>query len=112
MKGNIVDTVEGRIQNATLTAIDKIVAPKMELTIRSVNVSSGQNATSVMARSERGEKIRITAPFENASENNIVILISNRNDETRNNIPDEVSELSYPETRFDRQTHTHHRYAL
>ena len=30
------------------------------------------------------------------------------NDETRLNIPDEVSELSVPETRFDRQPQTHH----
>ena len=30
------------------------------------------------------------------------------NDETRLNIPDEVSELSVPETRFDRQAQTHH----
>ena len=27
---------------------------------------------------------------------------------TRQNIPDEVSELSVPETRFDRRPHTHH----
>ena len=33
------------------------------------------------------------------------------NDETRNNIPDEVSELSLPETHFDRQSHTHHMVA-
>ena len=50
---------------------------------------------------------RNTATFDNASENNNVLLISNVNDETRNNIPDEVSELSVPETRFDRQPHTH-----
>ena len=31
------------------------------------------------------------------------------NDETRLNIPDEVSELSVPETRFDRQPQTHHK---
>ena len=32
---NIVDTVEDMIQNAFLTAIDNIVAPKIELAIRS-----------------------------------------------------------------------------
>ena len=31
---NIVDTVEDRIQNANLTAIDSIVAPQIELAIR------------------------------------------------------------------------------
>ena len=39
--GNFVDTVEDRIQNAILTAIDNIVTPKIELAIRSINASSG-----------------------------------------------------------------------
>ena len=33
---NIVDTIEDRMQNAILTAIDKIIAPKIELAIRSI----------------------------------------------------------------------------
>ena len=105
---NIVDTVEDRIQKAILTAIDSIVAPKIELAIRSINASSGQDATSVTASSELGEHVGIEASFENASGNNNVLHATNVNDETRNNIPDEVSELSVPGTHFDRQTHTHH----
>ena len=50
---NIVDTVEDRIQNAILTAIDNIVAPKIALAIKSINASSGRDATSVSANSER-----------------------------------------------------------
>ena len=46
---NIIDTVEDRIQNANLTAIDNIVAPKIELAIRSINASSGRDVTSVSA---------------------------------------------------------------
>ena len=64
--------------------------------------------TSVTANSERGERVGINASFENASGNNNILHVSNANDETRNNILDDVSELSVPETRFDRQTHTHH----
>ena len=105
---NIFDTVEDRIQNAILAAIDNIVAPKIELAIRSLNASSGRDVTSVTANSERGERVGINASFENASENNDILRVSNVNDEFRQNIPDEVSELSVPETRFDRQTHTHH----
>ena len=105
---NIVDTVEDRIQNAILTAIDNIVAPKIEIAIRSINASSGRNATSVSANSERREHVGITTSFENASGNNITLGVSNINDETRHNIPDRVSELSVPETHFDRQAHTHH----
>ena len=106
---NIVDTVEDRIQYAFLTAFDNIVAPKIELATRSINASSGRDVTSVTANSERGEHARINASFENASETKNILHVSNVNDETRHNIPDEISELSVPETHFDRQTHTHHR---
>ena len=45
--GNIVDTVENRIQNAMLTAIDSIITPKIKLAIRSINASSGRDATNL-----------------------------------------------------------------
>ena len=109
---NIVDTVEDKIQNAVLTAIENIVAPKIELAIRSINSSSGRDVTSVTANSERGERVGISASFENASENNNTLRVPNVNDETRQNIPDEVSELSVPETRFDRQPHAHHSFCF
>ena len=105
---NIVDTVEDRIQNAILTAIENIVAPKIELAIRSINASSGRDVTSVTANSERGERVGINASFENASENNYTLRVPNVSDETRLNIPDEVSELSVPDSRFDWQPQTHH----
>ena len=79
---NIVDTVEGGIENAILTAIDCIVAPEIELAIKSKNAPCGRDATSVTANSERGEHIEISALFENASENNNVLHLSNMNDET------------------------------
>ena len=105
---NIVDTVENRIQNAIVTASENIVAPKIELAIRSINASSGRDATSVTANSERGERVGINASFENASENNNTLRVPNVSDETRLNFPDEVSEFSVTETRFDRQPQTHH----
>ena len=101
---------EDRIQNASLTAIDCIVAPKIQLAFRSINGYSGRETTSVTTNSERGEHVGITAHFESVSGNNNLLTISNVNDETRNSNPDEVSELSVPETRFDRQTHTHQDY--
>ena len=105
---NNVDTVQDRIQNAILTAIDNIVAPEIELGIKSINASSGRDLTSVTANSERGEHVGINASFENASRNNNILHVFNMNDETRHNVPDEVSELPAPETRFNRQTHNHH----
>ena len=106
---NIVDTVEDRIEIAILTAIDTIGTLKIKLAVRSINASSGRDATSVTGNSERWDQVGINASFENASgNNNVLLLVSNLKDETRNNIPDEVSELSVPELRFDRQTHIHH----
>ena len=64
---NNVDTVDDRIQNAILTAIDNNIAPKIELAIRSTNATSGRDVTSVTANSERGEHVGINASFENAS---------------------------------------------
>ena len=107
---NIVDTVEDRIQNASLTAIDNIVAPKIELAIRPINASSGRDATSESAGSERREHVGINASFENASGNDNTLGVSEVNDETRHDIPDEVSEFSVPETRFNRQPQTHHNH--
>ena len=105
---NIVDTVEERMQNAILTAIDNIVAPKIELAIRSINASSGRDVTSVSANSERREHVGINASFENASENNNTLGVTNINDEPRRSFQDEVSESPVPGTQFDRQSHAHH----
>ena len=104
----IVDTVEDGIQKAFLAAIDNIVAPKIELAIRSKNASSGRVVTSVCANSERRERTGINISFENASENDNTIGVRNINDEARRNSQDGVSELSVPWTQFDRQSHIHH----
>ena len=105
---NIVDTIEDRIQNEILTAIDNIVAPKTELAIRSINASSGRDMASVSADSERREHGGIDPPFDSASENNNTLGVTNINDETRCNFHDRVSELSVPGTQFDRQSPTRH----
>ena len=105
---NFVVMVEDRIQNAILTAVDNIIMPKIELAVRSVNTSSGRDVTSVGANSERGEHVGLNASFENASGSDKTLRASILNDETRNNILHEVSDLSVPETCFDRHTHTHH----
>ena len=109
---SFVDKVEDKIQNAVLTAFVNNVAPKTELAIRSKNASSGRDVTSVTANSERGKHVGIHGSFENASGNNNILHVSDVNDETRHNIPDEVSQLSVPRTHFDRQAHTHHRCSM
>ena len=105
---NVVDTVEDRIQNAILTAIDNIVAPKIELAIRSINASSGRDVTSVSANSERREHVGINASFENASENINTLGVTNINDESRHSFQDGVGESLVQGTQFGRQSHAHH----
>ena len=75
---NIVETVENRKQNA-------FAAPIIELASRSINASSGQDATSVAANSECREHAGINSSFEITSENNNIQQVSNGDDETRNN---------------------------
>ena len=104
---NIVDTVEDRIQNAILTAIDNIIVPRIELAIRSVNASSGRDVTSVSAHSERREYTGINASLENASENNDTLGVTNINVETRCSLRDRVNGLSVQGTQFDRRSPTH-----
>ena len=60
------------------------------------------------ASSERRERVGIDTSSENASGDNNTLGVSNVNDETRPNIPDQISELSVPETHFDLQANTHH----
>ena len=107
--GNIVDTVEDRIQNAIRIAIDRIINFKIELVIRLMKASCERVATRALAISERRQHIVITSPLENVSETNNTLHVLNIKYDTRNKVQEEVSELSVPETHFDRQRHTYYR---
>ena len=110
--GNFVDTVEDRFQNPILTGTDSIITPKIKLAIRPLNASSGREGTSVTASSARGEHKWITASLENVSGRNNTLHVLNINDETRNKLLIEVSDLSVPDTHFDRKPQTHHTFIL
>ena len=47
---HIVDTVEDSIQKASLTAIENIVAPKIEIAIRSINASCGGRDATIVSQ--------------------------------------------------------------
>ena len=70
--------------------------------------NSGPDAISDTANSDRGESIGITAFFENVSRKKKQTTCVEKIDNTRNHLPDEVSESSVPRTYFDRQPHTYH----
>ena len=112
--GNFVGTVESRIQNAILTAIDNIITPRIELAVRSRNASSERDAASVTVNSERGKDTGITASFETVSdtERNNAFHQMITNDETRVNIPEKVSEFSVSRRHLDRQPHGNHKNAV
>ena len=112
--GNFVGTVEGRIQNAILTAINNFSTPRIELAVSSRNASSERYTASVTVNSERGKDTGITASFETVSDtdrNNALHQIIT-NDETRVNIPEKVSEFSVSRGNPDRQPHAHHKNAV
>ena len=102
--GNMVDTVENRIQNPISTAIVIFITSKIELAVTS-KMRLLDNVTVIL---ERGERVGIIASFENLSERNNTLHVLNTNDESGKNIPDETSEISAPGTQFDRQSYTHH----
>ena len=80
---NIVETFEDMIQNAFSTAMDNIIKPRIQSSVRSITVSSGLYASSITASSERWEQVRITASFESASGRDITFHKLNMTDETR-----------------------------
>ena len=73
------------------------------------NAFFGQDSTSVMASSKRWGYIGLTARFQNASDMKNTLHVLNTNVENRNQVRDVVSELSFPDTHFDRQPHIHHK---
>ena len=79
--GNIVETVDDRIQNALLAAM-YIVPPKVELVVRSMDSSSGCDVASATAISERGEQVEITAAVESVSDRDNTLHELNITDET------------------------------
>ena len=58
---NVVETVEDRIQNAILNGMIHIIKSRIELAVRSMNASSGQDVASLTAISERWSQIGIFA---------------------------------------------------
>ena len=94
---NFVDTVEDRIHNSILATIDNIITPRIELAVSSINASSGRDAASGTANSERGERVGTTDTFENISEKSNTFHELSANNETRRNVRDEVSDLSFQE---------------
>ena len=86
--------------------VDNIIT-RIESEARSMNSSSERDTVSVMASSEHGEQIGITAFFEDVSYRNITFHELNFTDETRRYNPAEVGEFPVPRPQIVWQAHTH-----
>ena len=106
---NLMTSVETRVQDAVLTAMENLVNPRVELAMKSVNASSGRGVSNVVMDPDRKafsgiiENLQRTASSRINSHTDL-----NRFDETRSNITKEGSDLSVIEKNMHRPTHTYH----
>ena len=102
-------TVETRVQDAELIAIEILVIPRVELAMKSANASLERSIDgNVLEPGQRDfsgnvERLQITASSRIHSRTEL-----NRIDETRGNITVEEGDLMVNEKNIDRQSHTHH----
>ena len=76
--------------------------------MRSTSASSGRDATSVLAISERDEHKGFSASFENVSEKNKTLQELHTNIESLRIYPGEVIDFLVPWRQFEQQPHTRH----
>ena len=101
-------TVETKVQEAVLTAIGNLLIPRVELALKSVNVSTGHVVGSVVLDldqrdfSEKVEGLQITASSRINANTDL-----NEIDETRSNNTIEAGELLVNEMNVDRHEHSH-----
>ena len=103
---NVMTTVETRVQDAVLTAIENSVSPRVVLAMKSASASSGRNVEgNVLEPDERDFSGNIEGLQRIASHRLNSRTDLNRIDETRGNITVEESDLLVNERNIDRQTH-------
>ena len=108
---NAMITVETRVQDAVLTAIQNLVIPRVELAMKSADASSGRSiGGNVLEPDQRDFSGNIEGLQSTASSRINSRTDLNRIDETRGNIT--VGDLLVNERNIDRQTHTHHTNSL
>ena len=106
---NVLTTVETRVEDAVLTAIENLVIPRMELAIKSANAFSGLSVDDNELEPDKKDfsgnikSLQMTAWSKIDSHTEL-----NRFDETRGNMTVEGEDLLVNERNIDRQTHTHH----
>ena len=106
--GKVVDTVQDRIPQTILAAVNSIVTLRVELAVRFLKASFGQDFANVMAISEREEQPGVRAVFQDASDRIDTFHEFHLTDETRGCNLGKLSELRFSRKHFDQQSDTHH----
>ena len=110
---NVMTSVETRIQDAVLTAIENLVILRVEMAMKSANAPSGQSVDgNVWQHDQRDfwgniEGVQMTASSRINSRTDL-----NRIDETPGNISVEEGDLLVNENKIDWQTYTRHSYVF
>ena len=101
-------SVETRVEDAVLTAIENLVIPRVELAVKSATAPSERSVDgNVLEPDQRDflghtEGLRMTASKRTYSHTDL-----NRIDETRGNITVEEGDLLVNKENFNRQTYAH-----
>ena len=96
-------TVETRVPDAVMSAIENLLVLRVELAVKSVNASSGH-----LDLDQRDFPGKIEGQQMTASSRMNSHTDWSRIDETRDKITIEGSDLLVNERNIDQQTHTHH----
>ena len=107
-----VMTVESCLHDLTLTAIDNVVIPRVEMVVKSISDPAGQGTGSEVQNPDRRDfvgNIKNT-PLMSASSHLDLDNELNRNDEIRNAVDFEDSDFAALKSNYDRREHAHHSY--
>ena len=106
---NVMTSVETRVKDAVLTAIENLLIPGVELAMKSANAPSGRSVNGTVLEPDHRiflgniEGLRMTASSRMNSHTDL-----NRIDETHGNLTVEEGGLLVNKKNIDRQTYAHH----
>ena len=105
-----VMTVENRMNDAHLTAIDNVVIPRAEMTVKLITGSTSHGTNSEVQNPDKRDvfgKFRNT-PLMSASSGLDLHNELDRNDESRNDVGFNDGDFTALKYNYDRREHTHH----
>ena len=110
MVDNAVMTVENPMQDAILTAMDKMVIPRVEMAGRSITGSSGHGHNCVVQNSDRRDFtwITVNTPLLSAYSRLDLNIDQDRIDESRDVENFEDGDFSALKYEYDQRAHPHH----